>query len=103
MNYRIKHVEAVRYPVVRVTFDDDLSGEYDLSAVIDDGPIFGRLKDQDYFRTVAAAPDGRTFGWNLMELGKEIDFCPDAVRIAIETHMVEDLAAHYRSRRPAAE
>jgi hypothetical protein len=29
--YRIKSVEAVRYPVLRVTFDDGLSGEYDLA------------------------------------------------------------------------
>ena len=32
--YRIKSVEVVRYPVLRVTFDDGLSGEYDLTDLI---------------------------------------------------------------------
>jgi len=49
MNYRIKSVEVVCYPVLRATFDDGLSGEYDLSDMIADGPAFARLKDLAYF------------------------------------------------------
>jgi Protein of unknown function (DUF2442) len=103
MNYRIKSVEAIRYPVLRITFDDGLSGEYDLSTLIDAGPIFAPLKDEAYFRTVSVAPYGHSFGWNLDEVGHEIDFCPDATRIRIETQMVEELASRYRDRRSAAE
>jgi hypothetical protein len=103
MNYRIKRVEVVRYPVLRVTFDDGLSGEYDLSDLIADGPAFARLKDADYFNTVAVGEHGHTFGWNLHELGNEIDFCPDATRILIETKKVEELAERYRLSRSAAE
>jgi hypothetical protein len=103
MNYRIKSVEVVRYPVLRVTFDDGLSGEYDLSDLIATGSAFARLKDQAYFNTVTVGDHGHTFGWNLDDIGHEIDFCPDATRIQIETQKAEELAEHYRLSRPAAE
>ena len=103
MNYRIKSVEAVRYPVLRVTFDDGLSGEYDLTDSIARGRIFAPLKDEEFFRKVAVAEHGHSFGWNLDQEGQEIDFCPDATRIGIETQIVEELAARYRTRRSAAE
>ena len=101
--YRIKSVEVVRYPVLRVTFDDGLSGEYDLTDLIARGPVFAPLKDEAYFRTVAVGEYGHTFGWNLDDLGNEIDFCPDAKRILIETQKVEELANRYRLSRSAAE
>ncbi len=103
MKYRIKSVEVLRYPVLCVTVDDGLSGEFDLSDLIADGPAFARLKDKAYFRTVAVGEYGHTFGWNLDDLGNEIDFCPDATRILIETQKVEELADRYRLSRPAAE
>lgn len=103
MKYRIKSVDVVRYPVLRVTFDDGLSGEYDLSDLIADGPVFARLKDKAYFKAVAVGEHGHTFGWNLDYLGHEIDFCPDATRILIETQKVEELANRYRMNRSAAE
>jgi hypothetical protein len=103
MNYRIKNVEAVRYPVLRVTFDDGFSGEYDLSDLIARGPIFARLKDKEYFKTVAVGKYGHTFGWNLDDEGHEIDFCPDATRIRLETQKAEELAEQYRVSRSAAE
>jgi hypothetical protein len=103
MNYRIKKVEVVRYPVLRVTFDDDVSGEYDLSDLIAKGPVFAPLKDKAYFNTVSVGEHGHTFGWNLDDIGHEIDFCPDATRIRIETQKVEELAEHYRMNRSAAE
>jgi len=103
MKYRIKHVEAMRYPVLRVTFDDGLSGEYDLSDLIAKGTAFARLKDKAYFNTVSVGEHGHTFGWNLDELGHEIDFYPDATRILIETQKVEELANRYQQNRSAAE
>lgn len=101
--HRIAKVEALRYPILQVTFDDGLSGEYDLTDLIATGPVFAPLKDEAYFQTVAVAPYGHSFGWNLDNEGNEIDFCPDATRIWIETHMVEELAARYRGRLTAAE
>jgi hypothetical protein len=103
MNYRIKSVEVVRYPVLRVTFDDGLSGEYDLSDLIARGPVFAPLKDKAFFNTVSVGEHGHTFGWNLEDVGHEIDFCPDATRIRIETQKVEELAERYRQARAAAE
>lgn len=103
MKYRIEDVEAVRYPVVRVTFDDGLSGEYDLTGSTGRGETPSPLKDPAYFKTVAVGPDGRSFGWNLDEVGHEIDFCPDATRITIESAIVEQLAANYAANRSAAE
>ena len=66
-------------------------------------PIFAPLKDEGYFRKVAVAEHGHSFGWNLDQEGEEIDFCPDATRIRIETQIVEELASRYRARRSAAE
>jgi len=60
------------------------SGEYDLSKLIARGRIFAPLKDPEYFKQVALAPYGHSFGWNLDVLGKEIDFCIDSVRVDIE-------------------
>ena len=103
MKYRIKDVEVLDYPVLRVTFDDGLSGEYDLSDLIAHGPAFARLKDEAYFNTVSVGEHGHTFGWSLDDLGNEIDFCPDATRILIETQKVEELAERHRASRSAAE
>jgi hypothetical protein len=103
MKYKIKGVEAVRYPVLRVTFDDGLSGEYDLSDLIANGPAFAALKDEAFFKAVSVEEHGHTFGWNLCDIGNEIDFCPDATRILIETQLAERLAERYRSSRSAAE
>ncbi|KQT46423.1 molybdopterin-guanine dinucleotide biosynthesis protein [Methylobacterium sp. Leaf456] len=101
--HRFASVEALSYPVIRVTFDDGVSGTLDLSDEIATGPIFAPLKDRDFFKTVAVGEYGHTFGWRLDELGHEIDFCPTATRIRVETQMVEEMAARFRARRTAAE
>jgi len=100
--HRIAAVEALEYPTLRVTFDDGLDGILDLSDLIADGPAFAPLKNEAYFRTVAVGAHGWTFGWNLDEQGQEIDFCPDATRIRIETQIVEDLANRFGRGRIAA-
>lgn len=103
MNYRIADVAVVRYPVLRVTFTDGVSGEYDLSEMIANGPMFAPLRDEAFFARVAVDPHGHTFGWNLDQIGDEIDFCPDATRIRIEEQKVAELADRYRASRSAAE
>jgi hypothetical protein len=102
MNYRVKSVEVARHPVLRVTFDDGLSGEYDLTKLISEGPVFAPLRDEDYFQRVAVAEGGHAFGWNLDQIGHEIDFCADATRIKIETQRVKELADRYRAGLSAA-
>jgi hypothetical protein len=103
MTYRIKRVEVVRYPVLRVTFDDGLSGEYDLTELIAGGPVFTPLQDEAFFNTVAVGEYGHTFGWNLDDPGQEIDFCPDATRVRIETKIAEQMAERYQTQRAAAD
>ncbi|MGQ0484889.1 MAG: DUF2442 domain-containing protein [Hyphomicrobiales bacterium] len=103
MNYRIKSVEALRYPVLRVTFDDGLSGEIDFSEHIARGGVFAPLADEAFFRRVAVDEYGHTFGWNLDEIGREIDFCPDSTRIEIEAKMVSKMADDFRAHRTAAQ
>ncbi|KNY23684.1 DUF2442 domain-containing protein [Methylobacterium sp. ARG-1] len=100
--HRIASVGPLQYPTLRVTFDDGIAGILDLSDLIAEGAIFAPLKDGAYFRTVAVGEGGRTFGWNLEAVGHEIDFCPDATRIRIETQIVEDLASRYESAQAAA-
>lgn len=82
--FHVINVEAVRYPVLHIVFSDGFVGEYDLSELIATGRMFEPLKDPDYFKKVAVAPFGHSFGWNLDEIGEEIDFCIDSVRIDIE-------------------
>jgi len=101
--YAIEKVEAVRYPILRVTFEDGLSGELDFSDKIRLGKVFAPLRDPEYFKQVAVARGGHAFGWNLDELGAEIDFCADSTRIDIETRVVEGAAERHRSRTTAAE
>ena len=103
MNYRIADVSVVRYPVLKITFSDGLSGEYDLSELIARGPVFAPLKDEAYFAQVAVGARGSTFGWNLDDPGNELDFCPDATRIKIEDQKVNELADRYVARLAAAE
>lgn len=103
MNYSIADVSVVRYPVLKVTFNDGLSGEYDLTDLITRGPVFEPLRNPEYFAQVAVAPYGHSFGWNLQDEGHEIDFCPDATRIRIEEQKVAELAERYSANRSAAE
>ncbi|HVL71767.1 MAG TPA: molybdopterin-guanine dinucleotide biosynthesis protein [Beijerinckiaceae bacterium] len=86
-----------------MTFDVGFSGELDFTEMIATGPIFAPLRDEAYFQTVAVQEHGRSFGWNLDEPGHEIDLCPDATRIRLETPVVEELARRWRARRSAAE
>ena len=95
--HRIASVEPLQYPTLRVMFEDGIGGILDLSDLIAEGAIFAPLKDEAYFRTVAIGEGGRTFGWDLGAVEHEIDFCPDATRIRIETQIVADLASRYEA------
>lgn len=102
MIYKIAAVEVVRYPVLKVTFNDGLSGEYDLTDYIATRAILAPLKDPAYFATVRVGEYGNCFGWNLDNVGHEIDISSSASRIAIESAKVRDLAGRYRDKLAAA-
>ena len=101
--YKIAAVDAVCYPVLSVTFDDGFGGEIDLSGDIRPGSLFEPLSDRHLFGSVAVAPNGRSLGWNLGEVGREIDLGADSLRIDIETNHVRQMAKRFREQRPAAE
>jgi hypothetical protein len=101
--YALSKVETVKYPVLRLVFEDGLTGEIDLGNKIAVGGPFAPLRDPEYFKQVAVAEGGHSFGWNLEAIGHEIDFCADAARIDIETKMVETMAQSHRDRSTAAE
>ena len=100
--YRITSVIVPEYPVLRLTFDDGLVGDLDLSAYLERGSFYAPLKDEAFFRSVAMAEDGRSFGWRLDQLFSEIGFCADAARTDIETTLVVARADCYRRSLPHA-
>ena len=103
MMYKLKAVEVVRHPVLRLTFTDGLQGEIDLSNDLANGPAFEPLRDQAFFQSVQVEEGGHVFGWRLGEPGREIDFSADAARADIEQAIVKKLAAEHRSHKTAAE
>jgi len=48
---------------VRVRFDDETSGEVDLSYLLDYGGVFEPLRDPNYFRQLRADPEAGTITW----------------------------------------
>jgi len=103
MKYILASVEVVRYPLLRVTFSDGFSGEYDLTDMIHHDTLFAPLINKGYFASVRVKEDGRSFGWNLDKIGHEIEFCADATRVMLETQAVMTLAQSYAARFVAAE
>ena len=100
--HRIVKAEALEAPMVRVTFEDGLSGVVDCSDLLA-MPDLDDLRDPRLFAAVAIADGGRRYGWRLDEAGREIDLCADAARISVETAIVETLAARHRAVLAAAE
>ncbi len=48
---------------VHVRFEDGLTGEIDLSYLLDYGGVFEPLRDIDYFRQLRADPEAGTIVW----------------------------------------
>ena len=100
---KIKSATVVRYPVVRIVFDDGVEGEIDHSDHVANGQMFEPLRDRKLFDLVAVDEYGHSYGWNLHNEGDEIDFGADSTRTRIETQIVAVLAERYRRHRSAAE
>jgi len=94
-SYRVVSV-APCYPAVRLTFDDGLAGDLDLSDYLAKGGHFEPLRNSDFFAQVRLGRGGRCFGWRLDEIGNELDFSADGARADIETAIVEELAERHR-------
>ena len=99
---RITSVEIPRYPLLRLTFDDDFAGVVDFSSTIAEGGVMAMLRDPDVFAQVRIGDGGRSLGW-LTEEG-EVDFCADALRFQAEEQVARERAARHAARTiPAAE
>ena len=67
----VKNVEYVESYILMLTFEDGLVKRIDLSSHLD-GPIFTKLKDLNYFKTVKLHLDLDTVYWD-----NGADFSPD--------------------------
>ena len=59
---------------VRVSFEDGLTAEVDLSYLLDYGGVFEPLRDIGYFRQLRADPDAGTIVWP-----NEADVAPESL------------------------
>lgn len=48
---------------LRLTFDDGLTGDVDLSNLLDAGPVFQRMRDPQFFAQAYVDPKTRTVAW----------------------------------------
>jgi len=66
MAVRIPHViglGALKDYRLRLTFDDGLTGDVDLSNLLDAGPVFQPLRDPQFFAQAYVDPKTRTVAW----------------------------------------
>jgi hypothetical protein len=59
---------------VRVSFEDGLTAEVDLSYLLDYGGVFEPLRDVDYFRQLRVDPEAGTIVWP-----NEADIAPETL------------------------
>ena len=101
---RITSVRVVYFPAVEVAFDDDVQGILDLADIIATGEVFAPVRDPEYFQKVAVSEFGHSIGWNLAEVGREIDIGADTLRARLEAATVKAAAeTHRAARRPTDE
>jgi Protein of unknown function (DUF2442) len=103
MNYILKSVTPLTYPVLHLVFADGFEGDYDLTKTIARGEIFEPLKDRSLFETVKMESDGYAFGWRLDATGREIDFSAEGARIDIENALADQAAQKFKTKIQAAE
>lgn len=63
---------------LNLVFDDENSGTFDMTALIERGGIFAPLRDLDVFRTGRVNPDVGTVCWS-----NGADVCPDVLYSAV--------------------
>lgn len=84
MAVRLPHVTAVAvlgHYKLRVTFDDGLTGDVDVSDLRDAGPVFEPLSDPECFALAYVDPKGKTVAWP-----GDIDLDPEALHDEASRH-----------------
>src|ERR1700683_1647369 len=69
---------------LRLTFDDGLTGDVDLSNLLDAGPVFQPLRDPRFFAQVYIDPKTRTVAWP-----GGIDLDPEGLREETDKHPIK--------------
>jgi hypothetical protein len=69
---------------LRLTFDDGLTGDVDLSNLLDAGPVFQPLRDPRFFAQVYIDPQTRTVAWP-----GGIDLDPEGLRAEADRHPIK--------------
>jgi hypothetical protein len=79
-------VEVVRHGVLRITFEDGLSGEVE---VLDKmwGPVFEQARTAEGFAAAAFDPESRTVVWP----PGQADLAPDTLYVRVKTGRWPDL------------
>jgi hypothetical protein len=72
---RVTEARALKDYWLRLTFDDGLTGDVDLSELPDKGPVFQPLRGRDFFALVGVNPDTHTVEWP-----GGIDLDPESLR-----------------------
>ena len=78
MILRVVSAEVCGPHSLSVTFSDGVAGEVDVRPLLDDGPVFGPLRDPDYFGRVELDPVCGTVVWP-----NGADLAPEALRAVV--------------------
>jgi hypothetical protein len=73
MFFDVRHAELVADRILRLQFEDGLSGRVDLSKYVQEDTVFARLKNTDYFK--AFRIEFGTLVWG----DGELDIAPEAL------------------------
>ena len=73
MYFDVKRAESVGGYVVRLEFEDGSIGKVDLSKYLEEGTVFVRLRDPEYFRTLRVEYGALLWGQS------EVDIAPEAL------------------------
>jgi hypothetical protein len=87
---RVTAVKVLEHYALRLTFDDGLTGDVDLSNLPAVGPVFEPLRDPDFFGKAYVDPRTRTIAWP-----GELDLDPEGLYAEARKHPV----AHARRKR----
>jgi len=82
---RIAQAEAVGSLKVKLTFENGVVGTVDF-AELAASPLFGSLKNDEFFKGVSIVRDGRALAW-----GKELEICADSLFLKITRKKAEDI------------
>lgn len=80
-------VKALTNYRLQLTFEDGVTGEVDVSELIEFNGVFAPLKEQDYFKQVRVNPDIGTICWP-----NEADLDPDVLYALVSGEPISEFS-----------